>query len=302
MCRVGEKRIRTAPSTAKKALSIGFTLIELLVVIAILIILLSLLLPAVAKAKQAARAIVCRNNVRQINVAILEYAQDTGFYPVFNFDPLAEKKNEYWYEKIKPYTDCDWVDGLYRCPDYRGLTVVGNDEAVPLGSYGYNAKGVQYVASDLGLGGLFSKMYLEFDPGLPAVDVRIPISRVRVPSDMICVGDANLNWIAKGLVRLYYGINAASDTYSGMGMLDINTRNQSQSPIWLASEQIIAETKRRHGYRHNIAFCDGHVEFIREPELFKLSDDALRRWNNDHEPHADRLTPVGAVPLNPSGF
>ncbi|MCP5523906.1 MAG: prepilin-type N-terminal cleavage/methylation domain-containing protein [Verrucomicrobiales bacterium] len=267
----------------------GFTLIELLVVIAIIAILAAMLLPALSRAKSAANSIKCRSNLRQINLGIQGFVTDHQFYPVYNFNPLTQLQNEYWPDRIYSQTDSRWTNELYRCPDYKGATLDGNDEAVPLGSYGYNAKGTQYVGSNLGLGGLFSKMIVEGQVDAGEKEISIPESRVRVPSDMIAVGDANLTWLLAGMMRLFYDVDYP-ENYSGMAMLDINTRHNARSPAWVGSEGVIAATRRRHTDTHNVAFCDGHVENLREERLFALDDDSLRRWNNDHEPHRDKLT------------
>src|SRR5471030_2646577 len=100
----------------------GFTLIELLVVIAIIAILAAILFPVFAQAREKARQITCVSNEKQIDLAVLMYAQDYD-----ETYPIAWGFEGPWYQTIDPYIKNSGAaagyaateKGVWHCPsDY----------------------------------------------------------------------------------------------------------------------------------------------------------------------------------------
>ena len=92
----------------------GFTLVELLVVIAIIGILVSLLLPAVNSAREAARNLQCKNNLRQVGLASINHVDTQGYFPTggwgrfFVADPnrgFGRRQPGSWVAGILPFVE-----------------------------------------------------------------------------------------------------------------------------------------------------------------------------------------------------
>ena len=100
----------------------GFTLIELLVVIAIIAVLIALLLPAVQQAREAARRTQCKNNLKQIGLAMHNYHDTYRTLPIAAIGAHGGT----WQVRIMPFLE---LGNLYDQYDFNvGYTATANDD------------------------------------------------------------------------------------------------------------------------------------------------------------------------------
>jgi prepilin-type processing-associated H-X9-DG protein/prepilin-type N-terminal cleavage/methylation domain-containing protein len=266
---------------------LAFTLVELLVVIAIIGILVALLLAALSRGVGLARKTYCANNLRQLGHAMQLFVGDNHAYPLesnpdydkgsypnhYDFWTLA-LDHELGFENNSHQADY-LNNGIWKCPaavepsDWLlNLNSTGNEKTVYV-SYGYNGCGMgmstRTDTNSLGLG----EQYKWKEPN-PKV-LPVSESEIAAPSEMMAIGDGFMghdNFLLGGESRIWR-------TY----YLPLNLRANSKD-------------FSRHQGKLNIVFCDGHVESPTLQFLFEdTSDAALVRWNRDHLPHREKLSP-----------
>ena len=141
----------------------GFTLIELLVVIAIIAMLISILLPALGKARAAGRSVVCASGLRQINTAVELYTGAFGsLYP-----PRSSPR---WVSLLADHAE---VGSVYLCPEDRE-GVGGTDDNIETDraprSYMFNGFNDFFVDRNGGQGGVEQSN----DKSMPTYGVDFP--------------------------------------------------------------------------------------------------------------------------------
>jgi prepilin-type processing-associated H-X9-DG protein/prepilin-type N-terminal cleavage/methylation domain-containing protein len=294
---------RPSGASCSSALARAFTLVELLVVISIIAVLAALLLPALTRAKAAARNIQCRNNLRQINLGLAMYVHETGSYPLIDL-PSSTNGWHYWAMSVRPYTQSAWGGALYNCPAHQSAgpfspkSINSSFPAAPASwvddSYSYNQGGVggwfawgRVADSTFDIfSGYMGDQRAQASGPLGLNNAKEAL--VRQPSGMIALGDETL--FAGG------GILLKSDGYLGRSafLADLaqpDSRYQFDPVVSAVREWL----KRRHSGKLNFAFCDGHVTGIRsDVAMFSGATEDLAMWNIDHQPHDDILYPAPA--------
>lgn len=220
-----------------------FTLIELLVVIAVIAVLVSLLLPALKKARGRARQIQCAGNVKQVMLGFNMYAGDNG-----GFSPYCDLQTNWpvppqslWYHTLLPYTNGETI---FQCPSAPGEW---GDMTYSM-NYGW---GVYRLHFGIVTNGAGDKLY----------GGAIPLFKLNFPARVMAFGE----------VRPYYDSrNATRDSFFSHGSFN-GTWTEPQS----GSDAMRPYT---HAMGMNVGFPDGHVEHLLAS--FIHSEYAKGSWNN----------------------
>ncbi len=293
----------------------GFTLIELLVVIAIIAVLVALLLPAVQQAREAARRTQCKNNLKQIGLAIHNYESATLVFPpsstsaftrgVWNWPgagpndrtihlhsfaslilPHLEGTNiyngiDYNVSSLAPAnrTIASQILPFYRCPSYTGSDV--SKDPYYTTTVGYDKFAIRnYVA-------MGAKTVVGLSGAIPADGVMYPGSRTGFrditdgTSNTVMIAETREEnasvWIDGSTASVAARwLDLTSPTYSG-NSVSINHRPYFPGGIFPSSiGQDWGPSSFHTGGAHHL-LCDGSVRFLSENMDVLLYDGLVSR-------------------------